>query len=73
MLAMEAQAPRAFGQPTSSLTTIASKPAPTRKRVPCRSEHARDGGPGTAGIWTASIIVADHRGQARSYKKRMTR
>ena len=43
MLAMVAQAPRAFRQPASSLTTFASKPAPTENQdqkpstAPCRS------------------------------------
>ncbi len=71
MLAMVAQTPRAFRQPTSSLTTIASMLAPTgfwchaHICIPtphhCRSEHARDGGPDTAGIQTAHVIVNDHR------------
>jgi hypothetical protein len=36
--------------------------------TPCRSEHARDECPDTAGIQTASVIVGDHREHARSYK-----
>ncbi len=76
MLAMEAQTLQGIRQPSSSLTTIAGKPAPTGagqaagcavNTKPCRSELARDGGPDTAGHQTALIIVDDHRGQARSH------
>ncbi len=75
MLAMVAQAPRAFRKPASSLTTIASVLAPTEDQdqkpstIPCRSELARDGRPGTAGIQAARVIVNDHRERARSYRR----
>ncbi len=34
----------------------------------CRSELARDGVTGTAGCQVSSVIVGDHREQARSYR-----
>ena len=68
MLAMVDQTPLASRHPASSLTTIAGKPAPTGTAPPCRSEHARDGGPSTADIQAPSVIVDDHRERARSYR-----
>ncbi|HEF4760217.1 TPA: hypothetical protein SAN82_002652 [Pseudomonas putida] len=40
---------------------------------PCRSELARDEGPGTEGIQVARVIVGLHRERARSYRVRRTR
>ncbi len=78
MLAMEAQSTRGVRLAVSSLTTIASKLAPTgvlgcshmlrQADAYCRSEHARDGGPDTAGCQVCRVIVSDHREQARSYR-----
>jgi hypothetical protein len=41
---------------------------PPRKPNPSRSELARDGGRHTAGCQAPSVIVDDHREQARSYR-----
>ncbi len=77
MLAMASSAPRLFRSHALSLTTIASKPAPTRDRVPvvtrntCRSQLAGDGLKCAAFIQVTRVIVDDHRQQAGSYKGRV--
>ncbi len=67
MSAMVAQTPLAFRQPALSLTTIADESAPTEVAA-----TVCDGGPDTAGIQTASVIVDDHRRNAARDKSAPT-
>ena len=61
MLAMNQRATRASRNPPSSLTSIASKLAPTEMRPTCRSEHARDEPESDTGIQKPHVIVDVHR------------
>ncbi|MGX1086675.1 hypothetical protein AB7M25_003241 [Pseudomonas sp. AP3_22 TE3818] len=74
LLAINQRTPRGSCQPALSLTTIASKLAPTgfvfspAANALCRSEPARDKPENTAGHLPPRVIVDDHREQARSYR-----
>ncbi|AFY21421.1 hypothetical protein PputUW4_04229 [Pseudomonas sp. UW4] len=65
---MDSSAPRLSISHALSLTTIASKLAPTADRN-CRSQPAGDGLKRAAFIQATRVIVDDHREQARSYRR----
>ncbi|MBW0235960.1 hypothetical protein AWM69_08265 [Pseudomonas sp. D1HM] len=73
---MLSKTPRLSSTHALSLTTIASKLAPTKalahkyqsKPKTCRSELAREALESAAFIQHARVIVNDHREQARPYK-----
>jgi hypothetical protein len=69
LLAKTLSAPLGVRFPALSLTTIASKLAPTGKRPNCRSELARENPECAAGCQVSRVIVDDHREQAGSYRK----
>jgi hypothetical protein len=71
MLAKNLSAPRGTWFPALSLTSIASKLAPTEFCVvceTCRSELAREKPESAAGCLVSRVIVDDHRERARSYR-----
>ncbi|PMZ70714.1 hypothetical protein C1X65_25455 [Pseudomonas sp. FW305-70] len=64
---MDSSAPRLSRSHALSLTSIASKLAPTGDRN-CRSQLAGDGLKRAAFIQVTRVIVNVHREQARSYR-----